>query len=177
MLWTRPITMAILCASTGFIQAQAPRDIVKQAVQTELDASRDDHSHWLYFEIDRQPSKTVKQWVAQARLVSLERVVERNGQTLPEDQQRQEMSAFMSDSHAQASQRKSGQHDDEQAAELLQDPSRRIRMDYGGREGEAASFSISSRIRNSIHRISKRASLPRWKATWRSTANSIASSA
>ncbi|MGA7246021.1 MAG: hypothetical protein WBX19_22750, partial [Terracidiphilus sp.] len=119
MLWTRPITMAILCASTGFIQAQAPRDIVKQAVQTELDASRDDHSHWLYFEIDRQPSKTVKQWVAQARLVSLDRVVERNGQTLPEDQQRQEMSAFMSDSHAQASQRKSGQHDDEQAAELL----------------------------------------------------------
>lgn len=119
MLWTRPITLAILCASTGFIRAQAPRDIVKQAVQTELDASRDDHSHWLYFEVDRQPSKTVKQWVAQARLVTLDRVVERNGQTLPEDQQRQEMSAFMNDSHAQASQRKSGQHDDEQAAELL----------------------------------------------------------
>jgi hypothetical protein len=119
VLWTRPITLAILCVSTGFIRAQAPRDIVKQAVQTELDASRDDHSHWLYFEIDRQPSKTVKQWVAQAKLVSLDRVVERNGQTLPEDQQRQEMNAFMSDSHAQASQRKSGQHDDEQAAELL----------------------------------------------------------
>src|SRR6185437_12942118 len=64
---------------------------------------RNDHSHWLYFEIDRQPGKAVKQWVAQARSVSLNRVVERNGQALSEGQQR-----------------KSGRHDDAQAAELLQ---------------------------------------------------------
>jgi hypothetical protein len=94
--------------------------MVAQAVQTELVASRNDHSHWLYFEIDRQPAKAVKQWVAEARFVSLNRVVERNGRTIPENEQRQEMSAFTKDQSAQAKQRKSDQHDEEQAAELLQ---------------------------------------------------------
>ena len=116
---TRFIVVASLLATAAASVAQSPRDIVRQAVQTELIASRDDHSHWLYFEIDRQPSKTVKQWVAETRSASLDRVVERNGQILPENEQRQEMNAFINDPRAQAKQRKSGQHDDEQAAELL----------------------------------------------------------
>lgn len=119
MLRTRFFACALLLAAAMASAAQSPRDIVRQAVQTELTASRDDHSHWLYFEIDRQPSKRVKQWVAETRLGSLNRVIELNGQTLAESQQRQEMSAFINDPHAQAKQRKSGQHDDEQAAELL----------------------------------------------------------
>ena len=119
MLRTRFFTLAtlLLAAFTG--GAQTPRDVVRQAVQTELDASRNDHSHWLYFEIDRQPSKTVKRWVAQANSASIDRVVELNGQAVSESQQREEMGAFINDPRAQAKQRKSGQHDDEQAAELL----------------------------------------------------------
>jgi len=101
------------------VSAQAPRDFVRQAVQTELAASNLDHTHWLYFEWDRKPEKSVKQWVAEARSVSLERVVERDGQPLPDFQQRQEMSSFINDPGAQNKKRKSGQHDDEQAAELL----------------------------------------------------------
>jgi hypothetical protein len=116
---TRFFTFATLLAATLGCAAQTPRDIVRQAVQTELSASRDDHSHWLYFEIDRQPSKTVKQWVAETNSVSVDRVVERNGQAVSDSQQRQEMNTFISDPRAQAKQRKSGQHDDEQAAELL----------------------------------------------------------
>ena len=108
--------MAMVAGSTA---AQTPRDMVRRAVQTELVASRNDHSHWRYFESDRQPSKSLKQWVAEARSVSVDRVVERNGQTLSEAQQKQEMIAFINDSRAQNKQRKSGQHDDEQAAELL----------------------------------------------------------
>jgi hypothetical protein len=109
-----------LVATTLAGFAQSPRELVGQAVQTELAASRDDHSHWLYFEIDRQPGRAVKQWVAEARSVSLDRVVERNGQTLSENEQRDELNAFMNNPAAQTKQRKSGQHDDEQAAELLQ---------------------------------------------------------
>ncbi len=120
MLRARLFIFLSIVASTFAGFAQSPRDIVGQAVQTELAASRDDHSHWLYFEIDKQPGKAVKQWVAQARSVSLNRVVERDGQTLPQNQQRDEMNAFMNNSGAQAKQRKSGQHDDDQAAELLQ---------------------------------------------------------
>jgi len=119
VLRTRFFTFAtlLLAAFTG--GAQTPRDMVRHAVQTELDASRNDHSHWLYFEIDRQPNKAVKRWVAQANSASIDRVVELNGQAISESQQRQEMGAFINDSRAQAKQRKSGQHDDEQAAELL----------------------------------------------------------
>lgn len=116
---TRPLTFSVVVSAAMALSAQTPRDIVRRAVQTELVASQNDHSHWLYFEYDRQPSKSVKQWVAQARLVSLNRVVERNGQVLPEAQQKQEMRAFINDPRAQSKQRKSGQHDDEQAAELL----------------------------------------------------------
>jgi hypothetical protein len=116
---TRPIlTLAFIVTATS-VSAQSPRDIVRQAVQTELVSARNDHSHWLYFEFDRQPDKAVKKWVAEARSVSLDRVIERNGQPLPESQQRQEMTAFINDPHAQNKQHKSSQHDDEQAAELL----------------------------------------------------------
>lgn len=119
MTRTQPILTLALPLLSVVALAQSPRDIVRQAVQTELVASSNDHSHWLYFEFDRKPDKTVKQWVAQARSVSLERVVERNGQQLPEYQQSQEMSSFINDPSAQLKKRKSGQHDDEQAAELL----------------------------------------------------------
>ena len=116
---TRLFTLATVLFAAFASAAQTPRDIVRQAVQTELDASRNDNSHWLYFEIDRRPSKTVKQWVAEANSVSVNRVVERNGQAVSESQQREEMGDFIHDSRAQAKQRKSGHHDDEQAAELL----------------------------------------------------------
>ncbi|WP_109486737.1 hypothetical protein [Occallatibacter savannae] len=119
MTRTRPILTLVIPLLTAVAAAQSPRDIVRQAVQTELAASSNDHSHWLYFEFDRKPDKTVKQWVAEARSVSLERVVERDGQPLPEYQQSQEMSSFINDPSAQNKKRKSGQHDDEQAAELL----------------------------------------------------------
>ena len=112
------LTFAFLLPAAA-LGAQSPRDIVRQAVQTELVASRNDHSHWLYFEWDRRPEKTVKQWVAEASSVSLNRVVERDGHSLPDYQQRQEMSAFIHDPGAQNKKRKSGQHDDQQAAELL----------------------------------------------------------
>lgn len=122
MLRARPLMLAIVLFATTTVStfAEDPRDIVKAAVQTELNANRNDHSHWLFFEVDLQPAKAVKQWVAQAQTASLSRVVERDGEPLPESQQRQEMSAFMNDQHAQNKQRRSGQHDDQQAAELLQ---------------------------------------------------------
>lgn len=119
MTLNHPILACAFLLPAAVAVAQSPRDSVRQAVQTELQASSNDHSHWLYFEWDRQPDKSVKQWVAQAHPVSLERVVERNGQRLPEDQQSREMSAFINDPGAQTKKRKSGQHDDEQAAELL----------------------------------------------------------
>jgi hypothetical protein len=113
------LVLAFLSEYAAFLHAQNPKQIVQQAVQTELAASRDDHTHWLYFETDVEPGKSVKQWVAQAQPASVTRVIERNGQATSEAQQRQEIEAFMRDTRAQAKQHKSGQHDDEQAEELL----------------------------------------------------------
>jgi hypothetical protein len=117
--FTSLLVTSVLLSAQRPLLAQSPHDLVAQAVQTELVASRNDHSHWLYFESDKQPAKTVKQWVAETASISLSRVVERNGQTLSDSQQRKEISDFINDSHAQLKQRKSGQHDDEQAAEML----------------------------------------------------------
>ena len=119
MLRTRFFSFTLLLAAALAGAAQTPREVVRQAVQTELTASRDDHTHWLYFEVDRQPSKAVKQWVAEAQPVGIDRVIERNGQALSDSQQRQEMNDFIHDSREQTKRRKSSQHDDEQAAELL----------------------------------------------------------
>src|SRR4029079_9954094 len=77
------------------------------------------HSRWTYFESDRDQKLTVKQWVAETQGGSLKSVVERNGHSLSLAQQRQEMDNFVKDGRAQAKQRKSGQQDDEKAAELL----------------------------------------------------------
>lgn len=120
MLRTGPLTLTILLATALSAFAQNPRDFIRQAVQTELVADRNDHSHWLYFEVDRQPPKTVTQWVAEAGPADLKRVVERNGQHLSESQQRQEMSTFITNPAAQTKQKKNAQHDDQQATELLQ---------------------------------------------------------
>ena len=110
---------AFLLGQLVAVHAQTPKDIVRQAVKTELTASDNDHTHWLYFENDQEANNRIKQWVAQTRTANLERVLERNGQKLSESEQRQETENFMNDSRLQAKQRKSGRHDDEQAAELL----------------------------------------------------------
>jgi hypothetical protein len=99
--------------------AQNQKEFVQRAVQTELAADRNDHSHWLYFDIDRTPSNSVEQWVADTGQGSLRRVMTQNGQSLPVAVQRSRMDRFIHNPQAQAKQRKSGQHDDQQAEEML----------------------------------------------------------
>jgi hypothetical protein len=101
------------------MHAQSAKQLVQQAVQTELNASANDQTHWLYFEKDRELKRIIAQWVAETQSGSVQRVVERNGHALSESQQRGEMDRFVNDTRAQAKQRKNAQHDDEQAAELL----------------------------------------------------------
>lgn len=96
-----------------------PKQIVQQAVQTELAADRDDHSRWLYFEVDRKPKNSVTQWVAETPHGDLDRVLEENSQKLSIADQQKKMDGFIRASDEQAKRRKAGQHDDDQATELL----------------------------------------------------------
>lgn len=99
--------------------AQNPRDIVQQAVKTELSADNNDHSRWAFFETDRKPERAVRQWVAETREGNLRRVVELNGHPLATSEQKSKMDAFVHDTSTRSRQRKNEHHDDEQAAELL----------------------------------------------------------
>lgn len=99
---------------------QDAKQLVQQAVQTELAKDQADHSHWLYFENDVKPSHPVKQWVAETAAGSLKRILQIDGHALSPDEQRRRMEAFISDPGSQSKQRKSDSHDDQQATQMLE---------------------------------------------------------
>ncbi|MGB6194317.1 MAG: hypothetical protein WBF42_17765 [Terracidiphilus sp.] len=98
---------------------QSPGDLVSQVVRTELAADNADHSHWLYYDVDGKPTGTVRQWVAETGDGSIHRILFSNGQITTTATQHNSMDTFIHDSQAQEKQRKSGQADDKQSAELL----------------------------------------------------------
>ena len=106
-------------ATPAICLAEDVQQFVQRAVQTEMAKDRDDHSRWIYFEIDRREGYSVKQWVAETLDGSLRRVIEMNGQPVPEPEQRRKMDAYLRDPSARSKTRKSEQHDDQQATEML----------------------------------------------------------
>lgn len=95
------------------------QQFVQRAVQTELAKDRNDHSDWIYFEADRKEGHSVTQWVAETGQGSLKRVIAMDGKPVPESEQRRKMDYYLRDSGSRSKQRKSEQHDDQQATEML----------------------------------------------------------
>jgi hypothetical protein len=110
---------SVLLGACVQAKAEDAQQIVEQAVKKELAADAADHSHWLYYEVDSKPGVTVKQWVAETNQGDLTCVIERNGATFTKAQQRSNIDNFIQNTTAQVKQRKSGQHDDQQAAQML----------------------------------------------------------
>jgi hypothetical protein len=108
-----------LLSPTAVAYEEDSRQFVQRAVQVELAKDAADHTHWIYFETDSKPDRSVKQWVAETREGSLRRVIAINGQPVPEAEQRRKMDNYVNDSWARSKQRKGEQHDDQQATELL----------------------------------------------------------
>lgn len=100
-------------------KAQDAEQMVTQAVRTELAADAADHSLWIYYDVDRKPDASVKQWVAETRSGELHRVMDRDGQAVDRADQQSGMNAFIHDPSAQIKQRKAGRHDDAQATRML----------------------------------------------------------
>lgn len=113
LVWT---VIATVCAVAS---GQQPKQIVEQAVRTEMAADAADHSLWLYYEIDRKPGDGVVQWAAQTRMGELDRVLQQGGHAVDLAQQRAKMNNFINSPSLQAKQRQGGQHDDKQAAQML----------------------------------------------------------
>ena len=114
--WLLGAAFLLLCAAAS---AQTVQQAVQQAVNTELRDDAQDHTHWLYYEVDLQPGKKVEQWVAETSKGSVKCVVNKNRQKFTKEQQRSAMDAFVNSPAAQTKQRKSGQHDDRQASRML----------------------------------------------------------
>jgi hypothetical protein len=104
---------------TRAIPAQQAKQIVEQAVRTELAADDNDHSRWLYLDIDRKPSNTIAEWVAETNNGDLKRILKENGKPLSTSEQQSRMKGFADNAAAQAKQHKSDHHDDQQARQML----------------------------------------------------------
>jgi hypothetical protein len=110
---------AMLVASALAMKAQDAKQIVQQAVNTQLAADRDDHTHWRYLKTDDGKDKIV---VVETENGAITRHIEVNGQpasevTLAADNK--EIQKFIHDPELQQRQRQNGAHDDKSATELL----------------------------------------------------------
>lgn len=113
------VSPAGLRQAAGPDSGRDPRKIVDQAVATELAAASNDHARWIYLDVDTKPEVSVRQWNAETSAGTLHRVLQRNGQPVQPAEQRRTIERYIHDSGAQAKARKSEQHDDQQAADLL----------------------------------------------------------
>jgi hypothetical protein len=98
------------------------QSIVRKAVQTELAASRDDHSRWQYKDADHKPDGMTVFIVVETDHGSVKKAIERNGQPLSSDQLHAEderISSFVKDPSQQARQRKDSEQDDRRAENML----------------------------------------------------------
>jgi hypothetical protein len=101
------------------MHAQDAKQIVQQAVNTQLAADRDDNSHWRYVRTDDGKDKVV---VVETESGAISRHIEEHGRpasaaVLAEDDRN--IQKFIHDPAAQAKQRQNGAHDDKSAVELL----------------------------------------------------------
>jgi hypothetical protein len=113
------IIFVSLLASSMAARGQDAKQVIRQAVQTELAADDSDHSRWMFLDVDRKPRSSVDEWVAQTSKGDVKRVLVENGDHLSDQEQRLRMDAFAQNAGAQAKQHKSDEHDDQQARQML----------------------------------------------------------
>lgn len=116
---TTKCVAAAACVFAALAHAQAPQQIVNQAVQTELAADKSDNTKWIFLETDQTPGLAVKQWVAEATGGDLVRVIEENGRKTSQQEQRSKIESFIHDKAAQDKKRKESAHDDQESANML----------------------------------------------------------
>ncbi|MEO6911591.1 MAG: hypothetical protein ABI158_11790 [Edaphobacter sp.] len=110
----------VLLFAASSLRAQDPTQIVQTAVNTEIDASRNDHSLWRYRDDQRTGRKV--SIVVQTAEGSVKRLIEKNGVPLTSAEASAEdtrIQSFVRDPEKLAKQKKDGESDDKNAAELL----------------------------------------------------------
>lgn len=96
--------------------------LLRAAVETELNAAKNDHSSWMYLDADRTPGKNGVYRVVETPQGTVRRMVEIDGRPVDAQEERKEtdrIRTFLHDTDAQAKQRRAGAHDDAQAEQML----------------------------------------------------------
>ena len=109
----------ILAISFSPLLAQSPQQIIQQAVNAERTADQNDYSNWIYLEESDKPKEHILQWVAGTQRGNVERVLEKDAQSLPEARQREIIEKFLHDTKAQNKQIEEANHDNQQIDVLL----------------------------------------------------------
>jgi hypothetical protein len=115
-----------------------PREIVRAAMNAELDADLHDHSHWRYRDAQSDGFDKAS-IVVETGHGSVKRLIERNGRPLSEADARIEndrVQAFIHDPSQLAKQKKDGQQDGKNAEELLRMLPDAFTWKVGGDDGE-----------------------------------------
>ncbi len=103
------------------MNAQEPKEVVRVAMQAELNADLNDHSHWRYRDAERDGIDKVS-IVVETGHGSVKRLISRNGRPLSEEEARVEderVKSFIHDPTQLAKQKRDGQQDGKNAEELL----------------------------------------------------------
>jgi hypothetical protein len=116
--WIGIVCLALGASSTR-LHAQDAQQIVQEAVNAELQANRDDHSHWRYLEHEENGDSFI---VVETQNGAIKRHVDEAGHpaseaTLQADDAYNQR--FIHDPAMQQKQRQNGAHDDKSASELL----------------------------------------------------------
>src|SRR5882757_676200 len=115
------VFLSLLLSAPLVLRAQMPKEIVRQAVQSELTASSNDHSRWRYHQEEKVPVHTVS-IVVETAYGSIKQKIEESGHPLTPEQTAAEVKrvqSFIHDPGQQQKQRRDGQHDDKSATKLL----------------------------------------------------------
>jgi hypothetical protein len=109
----------VLCASAHAAQTQDAKQIIQQAVNAELAANRDDHTHWRYMKQEAGGNKSI---VVETEHGAISRRVEENGKPVSGEIAKiddEHIQKFIHDPSMQERQRHDGLHDERDATELL----------------------------------------------------------
>jgi hypothetical protein len=117
--WAGALGAVVVIVVAQAMQAQDAKQIVQQAVNTQLAADRDDNTHWRYLRHEDGGNVSV---IVETEHGALSRPVEVNGKPASAAVLAQDdayIQRFIHDPAAQAKQRQNGAHDDKSAVELL----------------------------------------------------------
>lgn len=111
---------AMLCP--GFVQGQNPSQLVDRMVQTELAATKNDHSYWMYKDSNSDDGKTKVEEVIQTPQTWLRRLISVNGKPPTPDEQKkseEEIKKLISDPDYRKQEHEKIEQDGKKATDLL----------------------------------------------------------